>query len=534
MSKASSIGLRILGVGIVSSLGLASLTACANVSANAAITVGTTDQVVSLDPAGEYDNGSFALVNQVYPFLMNSVQGKAEVSPDIAVSAKFTSPTEYTVVLKKGLKFVNGHDLTASDVKFSIDREVKINDANGPASLLWNLDSVSVTDDTTVVFHLKNANDQTFPATLSSPAGPIIDEETFPADSIMADEDIVKAHPFAGQYDITSYKKNELVGFKRFEGYQGNLGLAANSVVNLKYYTDASNLKLDVQKGTIDVASRSLSATDISSLEGDKNVNVIKGPGGEIRYIVFNFDTMPFGAKTPEADAKKALAVRQAVANIVDRQAIADQVYKGTYAPLYSYVPTGIPGATTVLKDLYGKDGAPDVAAAKSILEAAGVTAPVTLNIQWAPDHYGPSSGDEYALIKSQLETSGLFKVNLQSTDWVTYSKERTADAYPLYQLGWFPDYSDADNWLTPFFLNGGFLANHYDNKTVDNLITSQGVEGDSAKRLADIEQIQTLVAKDLSTLPLLQGSQVVVAGKSVKGVILDPSFKFRFASLTK
>ena len=66
-------------------------------------------------------------------------------------------------------------------------------------------------------------------------------------------------------------------------------------------------------------------------------------------------------------------------------------------------------------------------------------------------------------MIKEQLEKSGLFKVDLQSTEWVTYSKDRTADAYPVYQLGWFPDYSDADNYLTPFFVPGNFL-NHYEN----------------------------------------------------------------------
>ncbi|TPW65747.1 ABC transporter substrate-binding protein, partial [Schumannella sp. 10F1B-5-1] len=80
----------------------------------------------------------------------------------------------------------------------------------------------------------------------------------------------------------------------------------------------------------------------------------VDGPGGEIRYIVFNFDTMPFGAKTPEADAAKALAVRQAMADVVDRAEIATQVYKDTYTPLYSYVPQGLTGATEVLKDLYG------------------------------------------------------------------------------------------------------------------------------------------------------------------------------------
>jgi peptide/nickel transport system substrate-binding protein len=41
-------------------------------------------------------------------------------------------------------------------------------------------------------------------------------------------------------------------------------------------------------------------------------------------------------------------------------------------------------------------------------------------------------------------------------------------------------------------------------------------------------------VANDLSTVPLLQGAQVAVAGADVDGVNLDASFKFRFAPLTK
>ncbi|MFX7849453.1 ABC transporter substrate-binding protein, partial [Acinetobacter baumannii] len=89
-------------------------------------------------------------MNQVYPFLLNSQYGTSDVTPDIAESAEFTSPTEYTVKLKSGLKFANGHDLTSSDVKFSFDRQVTIADPNGPSSLLGNLDSVSTPDDTTV------------------------------------------------------------------------------------------------------------------------------------------------------------------------------------------------------------------------------------------------------------------------------------------------------------------------------------------------------------------------------------------------
>ncbi|PPG90250.1 peptide ABC transporter substrate-binding protein [Rathayibacter rathayi] len=506
-------------------------------SAGGALTIGTTDKLTALDPAGSYDNGSFAVMNQVFPFLMNTPYGSPDVEPDIAESAGFTSPTEYSVTLKEGLKWANGHDLTSSDVKFSFDRQVGIAAENGPSSLLANLDSVAAPDDTTVVFTLKSDNDQTFPQILSSPAGPIVDEEVFSADELTPDADIVSGNAFAGQYTIANYDVNNLVQYRAYPGYHGVLGEAKTDTVNVKYYADSSNLKLDIQEGNIDVAFRSLSATDIDDLRGNDTVKVVDGPGGEIRYIVFNFDTQPFGATTGEADSTKALAVRQAVADLIDRDEIADQVYKGTYTPLYSSVPAGLTGAVEPLKSLYGDgNGAPDADKAKATLEAAGVTTPVTLNLQYSNDHYGPSSGDEYALIKDQLESTGLFTVNLQTTEWVQYSKDRSSDVYPAYQLGWFPDYSDADNYLSPFFVKENFLANHYDDAEVQSLIAQQVSTTDAGARTALIEQIQEKVAAQLSTVPYLQGSQVAVVGSTVSGAedTLDASFKFRYAALSK
>src|SRR5215207_4549016 len=206
------------------------------------ITVGTTDKVTTLDPAGSYDNGSLAVQTQVFPYLLNTDYQSTDVVPDLAESAEFTSPTEYTVTLPEGLKWANGNDLTSSDVKFSFDRNIA----------------------------------------------------------------------FAGPYVITSYDFNNLVSFKANPDYVGLLAAPKTETVNLKYYAESSNMKLDVQEGNIDVAYRSLSATDIADLKGNDKVNVVEGPGGEIRYIVFNFDTQPYGANAPEADPAKALAVRQA------------------------------------------------------------------------------------------------------------------------------------------------------------------------------------------------------------------------------
>jgi peptide/nickel transport system substrate-binding protein len=505
------------------------------------LTIGTSDKIVTLDPAGSYDNGSFTVMNQVYPFLMNTVPGSPDVKPDIAESASFTSPTDYTVKLKSGLTFVNGHELTSSDVKFSFDRILQINAPDGPASLLANLGSTDAPDPTTVVFHLKVANDQTFPQVLSTNVGPIVDEEVLSPDALTPDADIVKGKAFAGPYTITSYDQNNLVQYEANPDYEGALGKPKTSKINVKYYADASNLKLDVQEGNIDVAFRSLSATDIADLRKNDNVQVVDGPGGEIRYITFNFNTQPFGAKVPGADPAKALAVRQAVADLIDRQELSDQVYKGTYTPLYSFVPEGLTGAITPLKDAYGDgNGGPSADKAEQRLQAAGVSTPVELSLQFSTDHYGPSSGDEYALIKDQLEKSGLFTVDLQSTEWVQYAKDRVADVYPAYQLGWFPDFSDADNYLTPFFLNTdtstAFLQNHYSNPTVNDLIQKEVTTQDKAQRQQVIEQVQTEVAKDLATVPYLQGSQIAVVGKDVSGTqdTLDASFKFRYGVLTK
>src|SRR6478736_255350 len=545
MRSGSSSRRRVLATAGVAATALV-LTACGGSNNNSSsgssggggtLTIGTSDKITTLDPAVAYDNGSFTVMNQVYPFLMNTPPGSPDVKPDVAESASFTSPTDFTVKLKPGLKFFNGHDLTSSDVKFSFDRILKINDENGPASLLANLASTDAPDPTTVVFHLKVGNDQTFAQILSTNVGPIVDEQVLSPDKLTPDADIVKGKAFAGPYTITSYDFNNLIQYKANPDYKGLLPPAKTGTVNVKYYANESNLKLDVASNAIDVAFRSLSATDIADLRTNNKVKVVDGPGGEIRYIVFNFNTAPFGAKTSDADPAKALAVRQAVADLIDRKALSNQVYKGTYTPLYSYVPAGLTGATESLKPLYGDgNGGPSVDKAKQALSAAGVTTPVELHLQYNTDHYGPGSSDEYGLVKDQLDSSGLFKVDLQSTEYVQYSKDRVADAYPLYQLGWYPDYSDADNYLTPFFSKNNFLSNHYDSPAVQKLITEQLGTTDKAARTKIIEQIQNEEAKDLSSLPLLQGAQVAVVGSTVSGAdqTLDASFKFRYGALSK
>ena len=529
----------------VSVAAIASLAACGGVKDEAAsgdaITIGTTDKITSLDPAGSYDNGSYAVQIQVFPFLYAQNYNTSALSADIAADdgSWNSDGTEFTVKLKSGLKFANGHDLTSSDVKFSFDRVKKINDANGPASLLANITDVKAKDDTTVVFKDSVPYDVTLKQVLSSPAGPIVDEESFSADKLTPADTIVKDNAFAGPYKLTSFKLNEALAYAKNDSYKG-LTPAKNDAVQVKYFADASNLKMAVQQGQIDVAFRSLTPTDIADLSKDKNVKVVSGPGGEERFLTFNFKIQPYGEKTSEPNADKAKAVRQAVANLIDRNELATKVYKNTYTPLYSFIPDGLAGHSDTLKSAYGDGNSkPSTEKAKKVLSDAGVKTPVDLKLQYNPDHYGSSSADEYAAIKSQLESSGLFKVDLQSTEWTQFNKERVVTdssdgTYPFYQLGWFPDYSDPDNYLSPFFRDGNFVNNGYSNKEINDLIVKQAGEKDESKREDMLKEIQEKETDDLSTIPLLQGAQTAITGTSVKGVVLDASFRFRYASITK
>lgn len=497
------------------------------------LTIGTTDQTVAVDPAGSYDFGSTLIEVQVYQYLMSVPAGGKAPEADAADKCSFTKPTEYTCTIKDGLKFSNGDPLTANDVAFSYTRVVKIADPNGPSSLLANMVSAKATDAKTVVFTLKNPNDQTWPFILGTSAGPIVDSKKFPAGKLLDDAKAIGSGP----YMITKYDKNQQVTFKANPNYSGATK-AKTSDVTLKYYTGQSNLKLDIQSGQIDVAYRSLAPTDISNLKSNPDVNVLTGAGGELRYIVFNFKTMP-GSN----DAQK-LAIRRAVAYSVDRDALANGVYKGTYQPAYSMVPKSLANATEPFKDEFGTK--PDKAKAASTLQAAGVKTPAALNIEYTTDHYGPTSEQEYGAVKRQLEATGLFKVRLGSALYTTYSTERVKDTYPIYQLGWFPDYVDADNYLSPFLVEGNFVGAHYCDKGATNRpcdkdkvlpLLAQEETKSGADRTAALAQIQkTLATGELPYLPLLTGNQLAVTRKNVTGVqeTLDATYQFRMWLISK
>ena len=492
--------------------------------------LGTTDTVTALDPAGAYDFASWNLQYSMFQQLVVIPAGSDTEAPDAATSCAYDDAKTVTCKLQTGLKFSNGHELTSSDVKFSFERNLKINDPNGSSVLLGNISNgdakaqalkdgaIETPDATTVVFHL-NAADLTFIKVLTTATASIVDEEVFPADKLLADDQVVGSGPLA----LESYAKGDQAVFKANPNYTGDRKSQSDQVF-VKYYKDSSPLRQAVENNEIDVAWRDLTPTDYVDIAGKGQLDVINGEGSSFRYWVFQFGT----------EVGKQQAIRQAAASLVDRAAIAKDSYDGTVTPAFSIVPPGFAGQKDSFKEVYGET--PNVEGAKKLLADAGIATPVKITLGYTPTHYGPNAVDEANQLADQLKAFGLFDPTIESAEWEQYQTLYKQNAYDLFILGWYPDFLDADNYLTPFLVDGGFFKNNYSNPEMNTLVEQQRGKTDATKRAALIGQIQDLTAKDVPLIPSWNGKNVAVANKQTKGVkeTLDPTYIFRLWAISK
>jgi peptide/nickel transport system substrate-binding protein len=516
---------------------LAALVGCAasepETATDEPVRVGTTLEFSALDPVCATAPGDLQVVRQVFPRLLVATDDSDVVEPELAETAAFTAPGDFTVTLKPGLEFANGNELTSADVAFSFERQLDIGDGN---SALSNLGSVDVVDDMTLVFHPTTAGDAAFPTLLASSAGSIVDEHTFPADECGQVDDIVAGAGFAGQYlipDLDADPETPLL-LEPNPAYGGTLPAVRNVGVELTAFADAAALLGALDQGRVDVALDGVRPADLDAVGDDTAVRLLSGPSGAIRSLVFDFAAQPFGTASAEPNATKAQAVRQAVAALVDRDPLAEAA-GAAFEPLVSFLPDGVSGAEDVLGDTWGDGrGGPDEDQAEDLLVAAGVATPVSLGIQYPDEHFGASSQKVLTQLQEQLESSGLFDVTLASSEWSVFDEQRTAHGYPTFYFGWSPATPDALAYLAPYIGPPSVLSNDGSTAELQQLVAELAAAADADAREGIIERIQAAEAVQLSTIPLLQGLRFVGVRDGVEGLDLDRPLEIRFGSITR
>ncbi|MFF8595976.1 ABC transporter substrate-binding protein [Streptomyces sp. NPDC015220] len=475
------------------------------------IVVGTTSAPSTLDPAASWD-GSWELFRNIYQTLLAYPNGATTPQPDAAESCRFTDTANrvYRCRLRPGMKFADGDTMDARAVKYSIDRVRNINVSGGPAGLLGSLDQVQASGDRDVVFRL-NKPDATFPFVLAAPAMSIVDPDDYSAHTLRKDGKAFGSGPYA----LRSYdegKRAELVKNSHYKGYADR----RNDAVTIRYFQDSTTMVKALRDGRIDVTYRGLAADDVIALQGNasKNLQIVEGSGADISYLVFN-PKDPWAARP---------AVRKAVAQVVDRAAIAHRVYKDTVDPLYSMVPKGLTGHTTGFFDDFGD---PSAAKARAVLASAGITQKVPLTLWYTTDRYGSETALEFAELKRQLEDSGLFTVTLRGRPWKTYVVGYQKGEYPVFGRGWSPDFPDADNFIAPFVGQQNALGTPYPAPEITKVLLPESRRaGDRAAVVKEFQRAQQIMVDDARLLPLWQGKQYVAASDDIAGGerALDPS----------
>lgn len=479
-----------------------------------AIVVGTTDRFTAtkdapapLDPAYAYDVGTWNVLRQTVQTLMIQPKGEGDPVPEAAQKCGFTDSgnERYACTLREGLKFADGDSITAADVKYSIDRARAIKADSGVFALLSTIDTVETQGDREVIFHLKSA-DATFPYKLSTPVAGIVNPDDYEKGKLRDGFDVDGSGPYTMKAEV---KNDELVDavFTKNSNYKGTLKVN-NDKVELRSFTDADDMGTALNKGDIDLMTRTMSPAQIQKLSSESggDIDVVEMAGLEIRYLAFNTD----------APAVKSKAVRQAMAQVINRGELVSKVYGTQAEPLYSLVPASITGHSN---SFFNKYGDPSVAKAKALLSQANISTPLKLTLHYTTDHYGSATKEEFEDLQKQLNDSGLFDVSIKGAPWATFRPAEQKGEYDVYGMGWFPDFPDADNYLAPFLDKDNFLGSPYANSEIRNtLIPDSRREADRLTAATSLTEIQDIVAADVPVLPLWQGKQYVAARDDVTG----------------
>ncbi len=480
------------------------------------IVIGVTDKVTDLDPANAYDFFTWEILYNVMEGLVKYKPGTAEIVPGLAENWTVSSDGKvWTFVLRPNLKFSDGTPLTAKDVVRSIERVMRIK--GDPSWLVTSfVEKVVAKDDRTVVFYLKQPTSFFLALVATPPYFPV--NPKYPEDKIASDA----TWGGAGPYRIVKFVRDVELVLEANPYYYGPKPKTDKIIV--KFYRDASALRLALESGEIDIAWRTLRPTDIQYFKQQSGFKVIEVPGSFIRYICFNTKVSP----------TNNLLVRKALAAAIDRQQIIDTVLLGAGEPLYSLVPKGLWSNIDAFK-IYGDA---NIELAKKLLEQAGYSKdkPLEITLWYTPTHYGDTEADIAQLIAQQWEKTGLVKVTIKSAEWSTYVSYIRKGQLQAYLLGWYPDYLDPDDYLTPFLDSNanGWSGTGFANETVNKLLEKAQTIVDQQERAKIYEEVQKILAEQVPYVPLFQGKLFIVTRSDIEGIIPSPTMILMYNTIYK
>lgn len=389
----------------------------------------------------------------------------------------------YTFVLREGLMFQNGREMTADDVKFSFKRILDPKTGSRRRQNLDMIDHIDVLDSRTVAIHLKSR----FAPFLSNLVGvwaPII-----PKESVNPDGSIT--HPIGtGPFRFVEWMQNEHLTLKKFDGYWRKTEPHLDGVTFLPLSDDAARVTA-LRTGAVDMIT-SVPAQLLPVLVPNKNrgFQLLVAPGTSWNMAIMNNQKPPFND----------VRVRQAVNVAIDREGI---MLARTFG--YGTVDNQIWDQGSFWR-MAGEVPKTDPAKAKALLAAAGYKNGLAITIECKSAYLNDAE-----VVQSQLNAAG-FKAKIKILDWVALKKRMLASDYQMVisAAGW---YADLDSRYGRFYVKSGpanYFAGGYDNPKVADLIAQGRTETVPAKRKVIYQQVIDILQHDVPHVMLYFAPQTM------------------------
>jgi peptide/nickel transport system substrate-binding protein len=144
--------------------------------------------------------------------------------------------------------------------------------------------------------------------------------------------------------------------------------------------------------------------------------------------------------------------------------------------------------------------------------------------------HYGDTEDELATVLANSIEACGKVDVTLRSDIWTNYRQLRNQGQLGLFLLGWYPDYGDTDDYISPFMASSGSpsFGSFYSAATVDQWIDEEQTSTDPAVRFDRFERLQWRLAEDVPYIPLFSGYSETAYVTGINNVVLHPlTFKW-------
>jgi peptide/nickel transport system substrate-binding protein len=440
---------------------LAFATATSALAARTDLVIGVPLEPPHLDPTA----GAAAAIREVtYANVfegLTRIGPNSEVLPDLAESWTLSDDGKvYTFKLHTGVKFHDGTDFSADDVKFSLDRARAENSLNAQKQLFAAIDKVEVVDPSTVKI------------TLTHPQGSFLYNMGW-GDAVMVSPksaDTNKEKPIGtGPFKFVSWAKGSSITLVKSEHYWG--APVFLDKVEFRVVPDAAAAVPALLSGDIQ-AFPFFDPDSVAQVKDDPRFKVVVGATEGETILSINNKKPPFDK----------LQVRQAISYALDRKAIIDGASAGLGLPIGSHMsPTN-----KYYVDLTGRYPH-DVAKAKQLLKEAGLDNGFNATLKLPPPSYARLGGE---IIASQLRDVGI-DLQIIPVEWAQWLDQVfTKKDYDLTIVS-HTEPNDIDIYSRKdYYFN-------YHNPTFNKVIADLELTTDEAKRKELYAEAQKILADD-------------------------------------